>query len=578
MKRADGSPAVGRQQNAQLKKEYFSDLLNVSRGVQPDVSSLVIPDHTCTIDDSPPSLEDTQRMIDKLKNHKAAGVDEICAEVLKGGGESVTAWLHKIIAGVWATEKAPTEWKLALIVPVFKSGDATVLDNFRGISLLSIPGKVYSLLIGDRFKAWADKQLLDAQCGFRPSRGCNNAIFGLRRVLEEALKQHRNLCMCFIDLSKAYDSIPRELAWNILELRGMPKKIVALLRDLHTDTCCAIRGDHKDKQSWFEVRTGFKQGDVNAPLLFNLFIDTVVRCLEPLLKQSGVTIVYKVDGQMRKSKTRDLQVIAWILMFADDIALITEDEQQMQQAIQLIDATFAEWGLDMSLKKTKVMPLQVEALAQHVGDHIDIERGQIEYVSQFKYLGSISSVGLTMHPEIANRLAKAGSAFHRLAKLWGDKFLSRKVKCAVYKTIVQATLLYGCETWAVPKALISQLDTFQMRCLRRICGISLWQRKTNESVRSSCDIEAVSSIIKYRRLRWLGHLARMEDDRLPKQVLFCNMQRLPNTHSKAGRVIKSWIDYVLEDLSKLRIQYQWYRLAQDRAKWRDNIRKLLEHT
>ena len=57
-------------------------------------------------------------------------------------------------------------------------------------------------------------------------------------------------------------------------------------------------------------------------------------------------------------------------MFADGIALITEDEQQMQHAIQLIDQTFAEWGLEISLKETKAMPLQVEAWAQHDGDHI----------------------------------------------------------------------------------------------------------------------------------------------------------------------------------------------------------------
>ena len=419
-------------------------------------------------------------------------------------------------------------------MPVFKSGDATMLDNYRGISLLSIPGKVYSLLIGSRFKEWADQQLLDAQCGFRPSRGCNDAIFGLRRVLEEAMRRHRNSYMCFIDLSKAYDSIPRDLAWKILELRGMPRKIVSLLRDLHTDTYCALRGDHQHKESWFEVKTGFKQGDVNAPLLFNLFIDTVVRCIEPLLKQSGVTFVYKVDGQLRESKARDLQEIAWILMFADDIALITEDEQQMQHAIQLIDCTFANWGLDMSLKKTKVMPLQAEAWAHHEGDQIGIERGQIAYVQQFKYLGSIFSVGLTMQSEIANRLAKAGSAFHRLTRLWGDKHLSREVKCSVYKTIVQATLLYGCESWAVPKGLISGLDTFQMRCLRRICGISLRQRKTNEFIRELCKIEAISSLVKYRRLRWLGHLARMNDDRLPKQLLFGNMHRSIDAQCKTG--------------------------------------------
>ena len=71
----------------------------------------------------------------------------------KGRGELVTTWLHEIIVGVWDIEKAPAAWKQAWIVPAFKSGDASLLDNHRGISLLSIPGKVYRLLIGKSIKA-----------------------------------------------------------------------------------------------------------------------------------------------------------------------------------------------------------------------------------------------------------------------------------------------------------------------------------------------------------------------------------------------------------------------------------------
>lgn len=224
MKRAEGTHAIGRQQNAHLKRRYFSELLNVSRNAEPDLSRLVFPEQSYAPDDSPPSLEETQLMIAKLKNHKAAGINEIAAEVLKGGVESLVKWLHEIIVGVWEAGQAPLtplEWKQASIVPVLKSGDAAVLDNYWGISLLSIPGKVYSMLIGHRLKVWADQQLLDAQCGFRPARGCSDAIFATRRVHEEALKKQRNIYTCYVDLSKPYDSINRALAWRIFELRGV---------------------------------------------------------------------------------------------------------------------------------------------------------------------------------------------------------------------------------------------------------------------------------------------------------------------------------------------------------------------
>ena len=460
-------------------------------------------------------------------------------------------------------------------MPVFKSGDAGVLDNYRGISLLSIPGKVYSMIIGNRLKDWVDQQVLDVQSGFRPYRGCNDAIFSLRRVHEEAVQHRRNLFTCFVDLSKAYDSIDRELAWTVFELRGMPLKLVKLLRDLHLDTMCALKGDHKDRHSWFEVKTGFKQGDVNAPMLFNLFIDSVIRCLQRVLRQSGVKFVYKVDGQLRESKTRDIQEIAWILMFADDIALVSECEQEMQRAVQLMDMTFAQWGLEMSLKKTKVMPLHTEGCPIQ---QLTLPRGNIDYVEQFKYLGSTCAQGLTMQPEISARLAKAGNAFYRLNKLWADKHVSVQVRCSIYKTIVQATLLYGCETWAVTQALLQSLDTFQMRCLRRICHVSLRERRTNQSILEQCHMNSVKALVSYRRLRWLGHVARMDDGRLPKQLLFGTMQPRADVQNVNVRHCKIWSDYVRDDLIQLKVPYTWYNKAQERDTWQEIIGTILEHT
>ena len=292
-------------------------------------------------------------------------------------------------------------------------------------------------------------------------------------------------------------------------------------------------------------------------------------------KQTGVSFVYKFDGQLRHSKTRDVQDIAWILMFADDIALVTEPESDLHRAVDILDSTFAQWGLEMSLKKTKIMPLLAAASTQQ---HLSTGRGSIEYVDQFKYLGSISAAGLAMQPEISHRLSQAGHAFQKLIKLWSDKHLARHVKCSIYKTIVQATLLYGCETWAVPAALLSHLDTFQMRCLRRISRISLRQKITNVDIRAACNTESVKVLVSYRRLRWLGHLARMSDERLPKRLLFATLEQNENSQPHAGRPDKPWSDYVRNDPEKLNLLYNRYNVAQERDKWRSSITKLLEHT
>ena len=106
----------------------------------------------------------------KLQNGKAAGEYEIVAEMLKNRGEVMIDWLLEILQEVWRTKQLPSEWKKSILVPVHKK-DRKVCANYRGISLLSIPGKLLSLVLLDRLETIIDPQLMEAQCGFRKGRG-----------------------------------------------------------------------------------------------------------------------------------------------------------------------------------------------------------------------------------------------------------------------------------------------------------------------------------------------------------------------------------------------------------------------
>ncbi|BDA41138.1 probable uncharacterized transposon-derived protein [Coccomyxa sp. Obi] len=179
-----------------------------------------------------------------------------------------------------------------------------------------------------------------------------------------------------------------------------------------------------------------------------------------------------------------------------------------------------------------------------------------------------------MQPEIASRLSRAGGAYHKLSRLkvWKDKNISLKIKVILYKVIVQSTLLYGCETWAVTNEDIRKLEVFQMRCLRRILGISLLERIPNAVTRAQCDIPEVANLIRYRRLRYLGHVARMGDTRLPLQFMFGTIS---GTGTR-GRPMKGWNDYVRDDLEAIGLPYNWRRKCKNRDEWRAAIKVLLD--
>ena len=132
----------------------------------------------------------------------------------------------------------------------------------------------------------------------------------------------------------------------------------------------------------------------------------------------------------------------------------------------------------------------------------------------------------------------------------------------------------GVETWAVPETELSRLEVFQMRCLRTICKLSRMDRVSNEEILKMCNTSFASDIVRYRRLRWLGHVARMDNDRLPKIMMFSTLEGA----GRRGRPVKCWNDYVRKDLDNLGLSLTWWRRCQDRPSWKAVIETLLRRT
>ena len=166
---------------------------------------------------------------------------------------------------------------MVLVVPLYKNkGAKDVPGNYRGISLLSIPGKVYAAILLHRVTARVESQLSEAQCGFRKGRGTVDAIYVLRCLGAACAEHDTCLAKAYIDLTKAYDSINRWALWKVLHLYKVHPKLIALLEDLHTGTTTAVRLDGR-VGSAFGVTAVVRQGCVAAPMLFNVFMDHIVK-------------------------------------------------------------------------------------------------------------------------------------------------------------------------------------------------------------------------------------------------------------------------------------------------------------
>ena len=122
---------------------------------------------------------DVNAVIKSLRTGKAPG-DDIRPEMLKAMNMYGVRWLTRVCNGACRTEQAPKQWQISMIIPIHKKGDKRKRTNdYRGISLISVPGKVYAKCLKKKCREIVESKLTDAQCGFRPGQSTMDQIFVL---------------------------------------------------------------------------------------------------------------------------------------------------------------------------------------------------------------------------------------------------------------------------------------------------------------------------------------------------------------------------------------------------------------
>ena len=188
---ADSHGIVARWRN------YFSQLFNVHRVT--DVGQV----HTAEPLVPEPSASEVELAINKLKNHKSPGIDQIPAELIKAGGRTIYLEIHKRIISIWKKEKLPEEWKESIIVPIHKKGDKTDCNKYRGISLLPTTYKILSNILLSRLIPYAKEIIGDHQCGFRRNRSTIDHIFCYLQILEKKWEYNEEVHQLLLDFKKA---------------------------------------------------------------------------------------------------------------------------------------------------------------------------------------------------------------------------------------------------------------------------------------------------------------------------------------------------------------------------------------
>ena len=570
---------------AEQWRKHFTKILNIhsevkeeelervrQRPLRPDLAEL-------------PSEDDVWDAVGKLRSGKAGGASGILPEVVKAAccEEIFMSKLLELVHDVWRECSVPGDWRDAILVPIPKKGDLSSCDNWCGISLLDVVGKVVARVLQERLQKLAEEELPEFQCGFRKGRSCADMIFIVRQLVEKSWEHNSKVFLTFIDLKKACDSVPGGGGglWLALRKLGVPEVTINLIKSFHLGMKAAIRLEGTLLEE-IGVENGLRQGCCMAPVLFNLYTCLVVERWLFRVEGAGVgvTVKHKYDEKLFRRYVRNpSERRITECQFADDSALLASTRSGAERLALGYQRTAGDFGLRVSLPKTKQM---VTGRLVEEGDQesVALDGGDIEVVSKFPYLGSLIADSGRMDVDVDRRVAQASKAFGALRKsVFLENSLSLATKRKLYNACVLSVLLYGSESWIPLRKHEKKMNSFHHRCVRTILGISnrqQWsERITMQEVRRRWgDEELVAKKVRKSRLEWLGHVARMPNHRLPKTMLF---GWLPQPRPRCGPR-KRWRDVVCKDLKEVGLEEdEWYREAtRSRAGWRAMYRNRLE--
>ena len=557
-------------------KEHFHDLLNVSASVNADITGLTAVTENADLQKLPVFAE-ILAAVSSLKHNKATGPDGISAEILQSLSHAALRSIHEHICQVWqGVVPAPAEWKASYLVPLPKKGDLTKCEKWRGILLTAVPGKVFAKIINGRLVRHFEQNqiLLETQCGFRAGRGTADMIFTLRMALEVARAKHVPLYALFVDLMKAYDSVSRAGMWQIMQRKGVPDHLVFLVQQFCEGKQAQVFAEGVLSEA-FELTAGLGQGcfmegwEQLSPdkLQFHYRLDGILRR-------------HMDEGSLNKYATWE-SLLLHELGYADDAAFLADTYDKLVVLSLNLQRHYSNWGLTMSVEKTEILltegpnpdPIQVQEV-----DGCD----RLHFCSDFKYLGSKIERRPGCLGDITYRLDKARKAFWSLTKhIWDVKQISLQVKLQVYRACVLSVLLYGAESWTTTFSCRKKMETFHMKCLRKICKVTIWDQENwhmnNLVLRQFLGVPTIKQLVTQARLRWFGHLARMPSERLPKQMLFAFLPGDVGTPTQAGRRSGKWLSYEqVSDLESVNIPlHAWMHIARKNqgSGWREIVYK-----
>ena len=392
------------------------------------------------------SLEELNGARGVLKNGKSCGIDLVSYEMLKCILEHSPDFLLKVLNYVLHNNVAAYDWYISIIAPIHKKGPKMDPDNYRGISLISCLYKLLTAILNARLGVFCkDNNILSlAQLGFTSGNRCSDAHFILHNLIRDYChKKGRRLYACFVDFSKAFDCIPRDILFERLRSKGITGKVFNLIKNIYMHEKCQVKiGQTLSKA--FDANQGVRQGCILSPILFNIFISDLPGILDKDENEPAM-----IGGSTKIGSK----------LWADDLVMVSESKEGLTKMLRDLANFSSENGLKINSDKTKCMIFN--KTGRFVRCSIKCDDMTINSVREYKYLGFLVTPSGEVTTGIQDLRSRALFAFTQLRKKLGDNFRSDvNITIYLFDTLVKPILLYCSDFWGILK--ISKRDPCEL--------------------------------------------------------------------------------------------------------------------
>lgn len=395
----------------------------------------------------PTTEREVEQTIDKLKKRKQPGIDGIRSETLQFLSKEISKPLAYIINICFQSGTFPDSLKIAAVSPIHKNGSKESVNNYRPISLVSNLAKIFEMILKHRLLGFLDRYsvLSDKQYGFREKKSTEDAIMKLTSYLYDAIDQSDPSLCIFVDLSKAFDTVDHSILLRKLKnhgIRGPAHKVITSY--LTNRKQMVTLGDAKSSLS--TVTCGVPQGTVLGPLLFIIYVNSLLR----------------------------LNLGGKIISFADDTAIFYRDKtwaalrQQAEGDFKSVSLWFQQNKLSLNVSKTKYIPFASYVSGLPDMGPLDISQNiSIPSAVSMKYLGLTLDSNLKWDAYAQELTMKLRCLIPKFKRL--KDFLDQKYLKIIYYSLVQSHLTYGLAGWGgIRDCHLSSLEVVQKWLLKII--------------------------------------------------------------------------------------------------------------